>query len=359
MEKSLTKTKMKLIMAKNAVFLATLALSLKHKFSNEVPTAATDGLSITYNPEFFKSLTDEERVFLLAHEVFHVAFSHMIRRGNRDFKLYNMAGDFVINQVLKDSGYKLIEGSLIDDRFKGMSTAEVYEILAKNPPPESQGFQVDLVEGEEQGKEELETAIKEMLVRAATKAVMEKQQGSIPGDILRGIQDLINPKLNWKQLLERFVSEKAKEDYSWRRPNKRYQDAYLPSLYSETIPEIVVAIDTSGSIGQVELTEMLSEVVYLWKTFNPEKLTVIDFDAEIHGIHTVEHEEDIFSINFKGGGGSDVRPVFKYCEENNSTLVVVFTDMYLYFPEAPETPTLWISYGDDKAPFGELVKYES
>ena len=354
LKKQLNKAKIALLV-KNAVFLSTLVFSLKHRFSTEIPTAATDGKEIIFNPDWYSELSEKEQVFLLAHEALHVAYNHLFRRGTRETKRWNAAGDYVINLHLVDSGYTMPKQGLFDTKFRGMSTDEVYVALEGE---DFSDFDEDIIEINGEEKKDLESKVKEILVRAANTALVKNDRGSIPSEIFREIENLINPKLDWRSLLERFVSEKTKEDYSWKKPNRRFTDIYLPSLYSDTIPLITVAMDTSGSISNEAITEMLSEVVYLYETFKPEKMVIIDCDCFIHGIHEVSSREDILAIKLKGGGGSSSIPIFNYCEENSATLLVYFTDMYLEFPKSSDIPTLWVSYGSDQYPFGELIKYE-
>ena len=116
-------------------FFGTLCLRLKPIETEEVPTAGTDGKRLLYNPKFFLSLTGQQRVGLLAHEVMHVVFMHMVRLHERDPYLWNVAGDYVINLVVRDAGLQLPQTDLIDDKYANMTTDQIYAELQKNPPP--------------------------------------------------------------------------------------------------------------------------------------------------------------------------------------------------------------------------------
>lgn len=349
-----------------SVFLSTICLSLKHQFTDEIPTAGTNGLTILYNPDFFTGLSKSERTFVLAHEVWHVAFNHLIRVGDRDKILWNVAGDYVINDLLQQSGYSMIEGALYDRQYSDMSTEEVYEKIreeVENSPDGAGGyadFQPDLLQPQSKAEaEEVAEKTTEMLVKAKLQSeASKKSQGEIPGEIARAIDDLINPKLPWGQMLMQFLTKLAKDDYSWRRPNKRFfPHHYLPSQYSETLGEIVVAIDTSGSVTHEELIEMLSEVENIRDTFRPEKLTVIDCDWEIHNIHAVKQHDDILSLEFSGCGGTDFQPVIKHCNAVEPELLIYFTDLYandVY--DVGDYPIMWICNSDHPpANVGETI----
>lgn len=345
-----------------SVFLSTICLSLKHELTDIVPTAATNGLSIIYNPEFLTQLSPQERTGLLAHEVWHVAFNHLSRVGARDKVLWNKAGDYVINYMLTQSGLEIPKGGLLDARFKDMSTEEVYEII-KDEPDDSHGgddFDVDLLDAPEGSTpQDVQDKVTDIVIKAQLQSKMAgKDAGEIPGEISRAIDALINPKLPWQQILMRYVSQIVKDDYSWSRPNKRFfPNHYLPSQHSYTIGEIIVAIDTSGSVSDEELIEMLSEVECIRDTFKPEKLTVIDCDYKIQGIHDVNKHDNITDIKFTGSGGTSFQPVIDHCNEVNPEILIYFTDLYADDVENPgDYPIIWICTSDKPASnIGETI----
>jgi len=371
-EKALSKAKMRLMLS-GGRFLSSLALQMDHRISDKVPTAGTNGKEVLYNEEFFMGLSEEERVALIAHEVWHVAFMHMIRKGDRHHIVWNYAGDYVINLQIHDDGLKLPVPHLREERFRGMTTEQVYaQIMQEQDDPDNMsdpdGMGSDLMEpseGEqpseaEQAKQEM--AIKEMIVKAATQAKMENQAGSIPGEIARAIDDLINPKLNWKELLQRFVNSVAKEDYSWRKPNRRFFPSYyMPSAYSESLKHVAVAIDTSGSVSPDMLKEMLSEIQGINDMFKPEKLTIMDCDYQIHNMYEVTEDLDIKELQFGGFGGTSFFPVLDWAQENQPDLLLYFTDLYaerITAEHGYEFPCMWICYSDhEPMEWGDTVYY--
>jgi predicted metal-dependent peptidase len=345
-----------------SVFLSTICLSLKHSFTTDIPTAATNGLSIIYNPDFFANLTAPERAGLLAHEVWHVAFNHLSRVGERDKRSWNIAGDYVINLMLENSGHTIPNGGLLDKKYSNMSTEEVYELI-KDDNEDSHGgsnFDIDLLDAPE-GKKPSEIAgdITDIIIRAQLQSrIANKDKSEIPGEISRAIDELINPKLPWNQILIRFLSDMVKDDYTWARPNKRFfPQHYLPSQHSPTIGEIIVAIDTSGSVSVDELQEMLSEIESIRDTFKPEKLTIIDCDAKIHNIFKIEKYDNILDLQFKGNGGTDFQPVIDYCNEHEPEVLIYFTDLYAdIVKDVGDYPVLWICTSNHQpAEIGETI----
>ena len=376
LNKLLSKAKVGLMMH-GSVFLSTITFSVKHVFSKDIPTAGTDGSSIVYNPDYFKGLTDTERIFLLAHETWHIALSHMLRVGNRDKLIYNMAGDYVINLMLSKAGYTVIKEGLLNNKYSDWSTTQVYNDLIHNqvkPPP---SYKPDILEVKpstgtgknksknqsiEQAKKKLENDIKTILVNANTQSKMQNEKpGSVPGEIRRLIDDLINPKLNWDELLHRFMDANTKNDYTWTRPNRRYlPDFYLPSQHSETINNITVAIDTSGSVSKSALKKMLSEVDYIREKYKPTLLTILDCDYKIHNIHKVTDPTiSLLDLKFSGGGGTSFTPVFDYCDKHNTNILLYFTDLYgKDITRNVNYNVLWLCYSEHApSSCGETIYY--
>lgn len=382
LDKALDRAKVGVMMKKGSVFIATVAFSMRHKFDSSIPTAQTDGYTIKYNPEFFGSLTYEQRVSLICHEAWHVALLHLTRQGKRNPEIWNYAGDYVINQLLVDNKFDLPPNGLQDDKYRGWTTVQVYDDLEKNAIKIQMPDLLDIQQpgGGQDGEDgkngqkkskagqkaaiaELENHLKGMLVKAHMQNKMAgKKAGKVPNEIERLIDELINPRLSWRDILSRFLTEKVKDDYTWHRPNKRFApDYYLPTQYSEALAHITVAIDTSGSITPKQLTAILSEIQYIRDTLKPKKMTILDCDSKIHNIYEATEDQHIKDFKFSGGGGTRCEPVLKYCEKNPTTALVYFTDMYMSLPEKdPGYPILWIAYDNPKAtaPIGEVVHYD-
>jgi predicted metal-dependent peptidase len=360
-------TKVRIQLLTRSVFLATILLSLKTRIGrDDVPTAGVNSTTLAVNPDFFDPLTFEQQIGLIAHEAWHLAFNHAGRRGDRDPYIWNAAGDFVINFLLVSTGFQIPEGGCYDPQYAGMSTEEVYELLRQNPQRIPQTFVVDMMPEDQNGKggakgnqQEIKAAIDQILVKAKVASELAGEKaGNIPGEILRYIEELLNPILPWYEYLYRYLSQFVKQDYSWTRPNRRY-DEYLPSQRSPTIGKIQIAIDTSGSITKEMLKEILSEIQNIRDTFTPDELEILDCDWVIHNKFTIDSQTNLLDLEFTGGGGTSFLPVINYCQETKPEVLIYFTDLEAeHITEEPGFPTLWVCYDKHKPQgIGETIYY--
>ncbi len=371
-QEKLKKAKIHLLMV-SSVFLSTFTFNLRHIVeTSPAGTAHTDGFKVVYDPKFLETLSVPEITGLMAHEVWHVVFNHITRRGTREKKYYFAAADYVINLILTNAGFTLPKGGLIDKRFARMSTEEVYEILKSENtkvPEEciSHVVESDATLDEDNEKEsnqgngsvnDVEDHIRSLLIRSSNQAAVGEEYGDIPGEVLREIKRLTNPVVPWSQLMMNFLTEKTNNDYSWRRLNRKLFPTYLlPGIYSEALTNITVAIDTSGSIDEETLSKILSEITYIHESMQPESMTIIDCDSRIHEVYDVDQFTDIDTLKFSGGGGTNFKPVFDYCEKEIPTVLIYFTDLYATsIIKNPNYPVLWICYSDHKpAEIGETI----
>jgi predicted metal-dependent peptidase len=361
LEGKLLKAKIELMT--RSAFISTIALSLRHVITNATPTADVNGTVIRYNPEFLEKQTVLQFAGLMAHECWHVAFQHLSRRGNRDPVIWNVAGDYIINHLLTKAGFEIPVGGLLDKKYGDeWSTDGVYDDLMKNKKDFDTGtLMLDIREDEFQDSKKgptLDSAITNIIVRAKTQAqVAGKAAGEIPNEILRIIDELLNPKLPWPVILNRFLDQRTREEYSWARRNRRYRDDYMPSLHSYGLGHLTFAIDTSGSIDDDELQEMLSEIKGVQQIFNPEHMTIIDCDSVIHSVYEIDQNTDIMSLNFNGGGGTRFQPVLDYVSEHPTQALIYFTDLEgESLLEPVEYPVLWICNSNhEPATIGETV----
>lgn len=344
----------------DAPFFGMLALRLQLVEEPKITTAAVDGKHIFYNPEFIAKQSYEETKTLIGHEVMHCVFEHIGRRGDREPRRWNQAGDFVINDVLVDSGFTPIKGWLHNRAYAGMTTDHVYEML---PPNDGNGGAGDPLDDCQDGAPD-DAAVNNVDWKIATVQAAQAAQamGKLPGKLARFIDELTNPKVDWRAMLQRFISETSKNDYSWQRPNKRFlgQGFYLPTLHSETMGEIVVAIDTSGSIDQATLNAFGSEIKAIVQTSRPSKTIVIYCDSDVNHVDEFGPNEELH-FEMHGGGGTAFKPVMDYVTENNITPVclVYLTDLYGDHKfAAPDYPVLWCCTTDVVASFGETIPIE-
>jgi predicted metal-dependent peptidase len=361
LEGKLLKAKIELMT--RSAFISTIALSLRHVITNATPTADVNGTVIRYNPEFLEKQTVLQFAGLMAHECWHVAFQHLSRRGNRDPIIWNVAGDYIINHLLTKAGFEIPVGGLLDKKYGDeWSTDGVYDDLMKNKKDFDTGtLMLDIREDEFQDSKKgptLDSAITNIIVRAKTQAqVAGKAAGEIPNEILRIIDELLNPKLPWPVILNRFLDQRTREEYSWARRNRRYRDDYMPSLHSYGLGHLTFAIDTSGSIDDDELQEMLSEIKGVQQIFNPEHMTIIDCDSVIHSVYEIDQNTDIMSLNFNGGGGTRFQPVLDYVETHPTQALVYFTDLFGEIDlKEVDYPILWICNSKhEPANIGETI----
>lgn len=333
---ALNKAKIALMNKSSSAFFTTVLFSLKFKWDDGIPKAATDGYSIFVNPTFFMSLKPGERVFVLVHESQHVAYMHNGRLQGRDKNVFNQAADHVINLQLLDAGFEMPNWVLKDPAFKGMSTEQVYDELMKNPQKQQKNGMPDLVEadgngqgdGEGAAQAKLEAHVKEVLVRAAMQSKMAGDKaGSIPGDIELFLDKLLNPKLPWTAILRKYVNSFAKTDFTWKKPNRRYfPDHHLPSMYGEALNSLTAYVDISGSVSDEDFKRFVSELSGIFRMVKLQKLTVVQFDTTIKSSDTVHSLAELSKIKFTGRGGTWIKPVLDLIDKNPKELSLIFTD---------------------------------
>ncbi len=356
-EIKLVKAKVRLVLSEP--FFGILATRLKPVETSEVPTAVVDGRNLFFNPKFIDTLTDKQMIGLVAHEVMHPAMLHHTRMGSRNLGKWNAACDYAINHILIDSGFELPPGGLLNDAYKNLSAEHIYTLLPDSFNDYGLGFGGVLAASPEKkdgagSAAQEEADWKQALSSAITQA---RLAGKIPGHVARMVDELLTPILPWRELLRRFMTQKSNDDFSWARPNRRYigNGLYLPNRYSEATGEIVVCIDTSGSIGQKELTEFGSEVVGIIKEVRPTKTHVLYCDAHVAHVDEFAPEDEL-TFAAHGGGGTDFRPPFEWVKENGlkPQCFIYLTDGYGPFPEEQGYPVLWaINNYNVTPPFGE------
>lgn len=356
--KQMTVARTKLLM--EYPFFGSLALRLAIVEDQTIETACCNGISLRYNPTFIDGLDLAETKGIIAHEVMHPALGHTTRRGSRDPKKWNKACDYAVNPILQAAGLTLPKGALVNPAYTG-SAEEIYTLLPDDEQNEGDdpggcGGVSDSPEGVAPEQEEAEWKM-----AVAQAANIAKQVGKLPDYIKRMVDELLEPVVPWRNVLQRFMTERSPDDFSWTRGSRRFlaQGLYLPSRVDTThMGVVVVTIDVSGSIQQKELDEFGTEITALISDTRPEKTYVIYCDAKIAHIDEFGPDDDlVFAAH--GGGDTDFRPPFVWLEEQGITpkAFVYLTDGYGPFPEKePEFPVLWcINNKDVKPPHGEHV----
>ena len=342
-------------------FVGSIALNLPYVIDQNIPTAATNGKCIKFNPDFVDTLTDEELTFLVAHECFHPMLEHNFRRGERDHRKWNQAGDYVINQLLTDEKIgKMPKQGLLNKSIYdagGGTTDGIYGIL-----PDSNDEGDDPLDDCEDGDgtpAEKEQQKAEWKVKVAQAAQAAKMMGKLSANLARLVDEVLQPKVDWRDVLRRFVEKAKNDERSFARPNRRFvqQGLYLPTVSGEVMGEIAFCIDMSGSIGQATANQFAAEIRRVYEDCKPTKIHMIFFSHEVCA-YDVLASGDEFKFEPRGGGGTAFSPCFKYMEDNdiNPVACVFLTDLCCDdFGSPPDYPVLWVSTEKGEAPFGEVV----
>ena len=340
---------------------------------DETPTAYTNGRDEVYGRKFVEGLTDAELRFLVLHEAYHKMYRHITtwRHLYEDnARLANMACDYVINVKLVDGddGKKFIvmpKVGLLDKKYRDMDSAQVYHLLKQKDEGGGGGGGGNGGDSmDEHGwddAQEMSDAEHKELEREIDKAIRQGvlSAGKMGSGGNRDMEGLLQPQVDWREVLREFVSTTCTgNDYStWRKPNRRYMSSgyYLPSGISESVGELVLAIDTSGSIGARELSSFLSEVKAICDTVHPSKVRLLYWDTSVCRDEMYEQDDiDRLTTSTKpaGGGGTAVECVPQYMAEHGikPQAVVVLTDGYLGGSwGAWTTPVLWCIQGNKSA----------
>lgn len=370
-----------------------LSLALRRETLGRTTTVATDGESLYYDESFVSEYDPEDLVTVFAHEVLHLALFHHTRRGDRDVERWNNAGDYAINLLLQDAGFRVPSDWLIDAQYRGMTTEQIFDALKPrqdeqgdephfspdgeanvgtgsedssndsgngqelSEPAHPQGGQSspgNVWDATEPAQQEAEWHV--LVKQAAGLAAM---MGRLPANVVTAIEEVAQPRIDWRSVLRRFVQQIAASDYSWRRPNRRCvaNRVFVPELRAESMPAIVVVADTSGSTRGV-LDVFMAELRSIQDECQPEETILVMADAAVHRVERFGRDEPI-QCEFVGMGGTDFRPAFQYleAEQINPACLIYLTDGDGEYPEVPsEFPTLWaITTPGTVAPWGETV----
>lgn len=422
---SLTEARTALCLTRGAkgVFWACLVLRLRPVSDERIETMATDGTHLFYNPVWVCALTIPERVGVLAHEAAHVAFKHHTRMGDRNPERWNVACDLAINPLLRESGFTLPDGAIYPCRYalaSNLAAEEYYELLRQEEeqqqkqgdegkeegegqeqggqgqgqgkgkePGQEPGDGEGEGEGEGEGSEgppnarpkdpggcggvvppqdsspaglRAAEAQAEVAVRQAETAARLK--GDLPGELERLIGAATQSVTDWAEELRDFLTRASRDDHSWTRPNRRFihQGIYLPSLYSERLGVIAVAVDTSGSISHRDLERFAGEISAVVQ-LNPTKVVIAYHDTNVKRVQEWTPDDGPLTLEARGGGGTSHVCVFEWLSTLTEEVacLVCLTDLYTSFPDdVPEVPVLWAVTGNacPEAPFGKIVRID-
>lgn len=344
-------------------FLSIIGLTVQFKEDNDrCPTACTDGKDIYYNTEFVDKLSNKELIYVVCHEIMHIALGHAYRSVdiNANPKVWNIAADMVVNHELEVHNLgKPIEGRIeCPSKYYKWDTESIYKDLMQhgggkgndsNNPLANDLQEPDTSAGSENTLEEVKQFHKGIMEQAST---LSKDYTKDMGDEFgRLMEKILSPVLDWRTLLKKFVSGYIKADYSWARPNRRFCNMYLPSI-SGMKPELKtmnVYIDVSGSVDQETLDKFFGEIRYIHKYYGLSELKLIAFSTELDEPQIIK-EKWKTPKEFYSTGGTDIEPVVNHILSDKAKLNLIFTDGY--FDQAPvdmlKGNIFWVIYDNPK-----------
>ncbi len=384
-----------------ASFFGNLATRLKLVPADEwLTTAATDGRHFYFNSKFVEMLRPRELEFLFGHEVLHCVYDHFGRKGDRDHQLWNISNDYCVNSDLKK--HKVGEmittvDCLYDPKYDGMSSEEIYDKLYEsaekididqmiekmidehldqddpNGPSKGNG---DSDDSDSNGKgpvaisAEERQKIRDEIKEAMLNAAQTSEAGNIPAGVKRMIQELTEPKMDWRQILRQQIEATIKHDYTWQRMSRKGWDidAIMPGMNTTDAIDIVLAIDTSGSISHQMLRDFLSEIKGITEQFDQFRIHLFTFDTKVYNpcVYESDNMDDLLDYDIQGGGGTDFDVIWNYLKEEQiePKKLVVLTDGYPWnsWGDPNYCDTVFVIHGDIQktieAPFGITTHYE-
>ena len=403
------------------IIVARVGLLLRHPFFGNMatrlrilaaddwlPTAAVDGRNLYYNTQFFNAMSNKEIEFVIAHEILHMVFDHLGRRGDRHPMLYNIAADYKVNNLLvRDRiGEKpKIVDCFQDFKYDADTSEEIYDKLFEDAQKAGKELQElldqlddegemldehldDEGEGSSEGEEEKDAngnsvskkrpkyskeelkKIKDEIKEGMLNAAQTAGAGNVPAGVERLIKQLTEPKMNWREILQQQIQSTIKNDYTFMRSSRKswHTGAVLPGMnYDETI-DICIALDMSGSIGNEQAQDFLGEVKGIMDQYKDYNIKIWCFDTNVYNEDdfSADDGKDLLDYEIAGGGGTNFMANWEYMHENNiqPKKFIMFTDGYAWdsWGEEDYCDTVFLIHSHhDKniqAPFGTTVRYD-
>jgi predicted metal-dependent peptidase len=400
-ERKLKKVKISLMRNPKFALWSGIMMVGKTVLDDNVPTAMTDGRDEWYGREFVNKLPEKQLGFVVLHENMHKALRHLTtwrKLYAEDPKLANIACDHVINLMIVESDPneqfvefpKYWEGEnkgermgCYDLKYKGMNAKQVFDILKQQQQDGGneggggdeggdKSFDAHDWDGAKDMSKDEQQELEREIDQAIRQGVIAQQKaiGSASGNMHRELGDLLDPQVDWREVLREFVSAicNNKDTSSWRRVNRRFlgSDTYMPTMIGERVGSLAIGIDTSGSISGREINRFLSEVKSIAEDVHPEKIDLIYWDSAV-AAHETYDEGDmanlVSSTKPMGGGGTDPRAMMQYMKEKNISpeCIIMLTDGEIYdWGNEWEAPIMWVicnSYRGSSitAPVGKTV----
>jgi len=376
-------------------FFGNMATRLRIQCADEwCPTAAVDGRNLYFNTQFFNAMNNKEIEFVIAHEILHCVFDHLGRRDERNPMLYNIAADYIVNNLLvRDRiGEKpSIVDCFQDFKYEGWTSEEVYDELFKEAEKNGQEFLEQLgemldehldLEGdgtEEDNKDgkgrpkyskaemdQIKDEIKEAMIQASQSA----GAGNTPAGIQRLIKQLTEPKMNWRELLRQQIQSTIKSDYTFARPSRKgwHTGAILPGMNFQDTIDICITLDMSGSIGDAQAKDFLGEIQGIMDEYKDYKIKLWCFDTAVYNEQdfSADDGDALTDYEILGGGGTDFMVNWQYMKDNDiqPKKFIMFTDGYAWdsWGDPDWCETIFIIHSNHnknlEAPFGITAHYE-
>jgi predicted metal-dependent peptidase len=361
-------------------FFASILLKKELTPDQSIPTLCVNPKGhIRYNPEFIENLTVPQISWALCHEIGHVIAQHALRRGDRDPKKWNYAGDAWINDMLNDAGIgESIPHTVNIPGSKDKTTETIYDELPDSDDGSGSGGDGDPgqsgsdnsfdnglgddIEDEDLTESERKEIEAEVKLDIAQAAQIAKMRGKLPGKLAKIVEDIINVKTPWYDILERYMASMTKQDYTWLKPNRRYvgSGVYLPSV--GTLPqmgEVVIQKDISGSVNIEEDAYFNGHIKRIIETCRPTKVHVLYTDSKVQRHDVFEFGEEVKFESMRGGG-TDMRAGFNYVEQEGlePDVVITLTDGETPYPTHSDVANVWCISRSTTAPIGDTVQFE-
>jgi predicted metal-dependent peptidase len=358
-------------------------------------TAAVDGRKLYFNTQFFNAMDNKEVEFVIAHEILHMVYDHLGRREDRNPMLYNIAADYIVNNLLVDDriGKKpKIVDCYQDFKYRGWSSEEVYDELFKQAKKNGEEFleqlgemldeHLDLEGGDEEGDSEgngkgrpryskgeldqIKDEIKEAMIQAASAA----GAGNVPAGVARLIKEMTESKMNWRELLRQQIQSTIKSDYTWSRPSRKgwHSGAILPGMNFQDTIDVCISLDMSGSIGNEQAADFLGEIKGIMDEYKDYRIKLWCFDTKVYNEQdfSADGGESLVDYEIKGGGGTDFMCNWKYMKDNDiqPKKFIMFTDGYAWdsWGDPDWCDTVFIIHSNHdrnlEGPFGVTAHYE-
>ena len=367
-------------------------------------TAAVDGRNLYFNTQFFNKMSNKEIEFVIAHEILHCVFDHLGRREDRNPKIYNIAADYIVNNLLvRDRiGTKPTFIDCYQDfKYDNWSSEAVYDDLYEKAKEDGEEFlkqlgemldehidwegdsedSQDSEEGEGAGGDSKESKsqpkyskdeikqIKDEIKENMISAVQTSGAGNVPGEVARMITELTEPKMNWREILRQQIQSTVKSDYTFMRPSRKGQmsGAVLPGMNFQDTIDLCISLDMSGSIGNAQAQDFLGEVQGIMDEYQDYNIKLWCFDTKVYNEQDyTAHGDDLLDYEIMGGGGTEFMCNWEYMKEHDiqPKKFIMFTDGYAWDSWGDEDycDTVFIIHShrdkDLQAPFGLTAHYE-